>query len=240
MARLADASCSRCCSELREFASELRDLHASGASVEDLRETKAGMMETVNNVVMIHLGTPPTTFDWQYTDKNSKYHKMSGLTPQKFYEEICPIDVTTKVSLINECAHPRPLPAYLRWLLFGHHLKVVLRSPRNEYYQLYTVDKLNNMQGGLPVRYINLPVEALEEMSMKTLEKGEPVWFGCDCGKFMQRDAGIFDTELFDYDLIYGTAPVRFEPPHARAQSRCCAVLSAVFPMLSAACLRFD
>ena len=64
------------------------------------------MMETVNNVVMIHLGTPPTTFDWQYTDKNSKYHKMSGLTPQKFYEEICPIDVTTKVSLINECAHP--------------------------------------------------------------------------------------------------------------------------------------
>ena len=51
----------RSCSELREFASELRDLHASGASVEDLRETKAGMMETVNNVVMIHLGTPPTT-----------------------------------------------------------------------------------------------------------------------------------------------------------------------------------
>ena len=105
----------RSCSELREFASELRDLHASGASVEDLRETKAGMMETVNNVVMIHLGTPPTTFDWQYTDKNSKYHKMSGLTPQKFYEEICPIDVTTKVSLINECAHPSPF-AYLRWL----------------------------------------------------------------------------------------------------------------------------
>ena len=64
------------------------------------------MMETVNNVVMIHLGTPPTTFDWQYTDKNSKDHKMSGLTPQKFYEEICPIDVTTKVSLINECVHP--------------------------------------------------------------------------------------------------------------------------------------
>ena len=155
-------------------------------------------METVNNVVMIHLGTPPTTFDWQYTDKNSKYHKMSGLTPQKFYEEICPIDVTTKVSLINECAHPW-LPAVVLasyvcggsgqfWLkrrggfAFGHHLKagVVLRSPRNEYYQLYTVDKLNNMQGGLPVRYINLPVEALEEMSMKTLEKGEPVWFGCD------------------------------------------------------------
>lgn len=71
----------------------------------------------------------------------------------------------------------------------------------------YTVDKLNNMAGGLPVRYINLPVEYLEEMAMKTLQKGEPVWFGCDCGKFMQRDAGIFDTKLFDYDLIYNTAP---------------------------------
>ena len=113
---------------------------------------------------------------------------------------------------------------------------MVLRSPRNEYYQLYTVDKLNNMQGGLPVRYINLPVEALEEMSMKTLEKGEPVWFGCDCGKFMQRDAGIFDTELFDYDLIYGTAPVRFEP-FARAVplllSALCFLLSALYPRVS-------
>ena len=114
---------------------------------------------------MIHLGTPPATFDWSYTDTKKKFHKMTGLSPQSFYETVCPVDVTTKVSLIND--------------------------PRNEYYKLYTVDKLNNMAGGLPVRYINLPVESLEEMAMKTLEKGEPVWFGCDCGKFMQRDAGI-------------------------------------------------
>jgi bleomycin hydrolase len=167
--------------KLREFASELRSMHASGATLGEMRETKSGMMETINNIIMIHLGTPPATFDWSYTDSKNKFHKMTGMTPQSFYAEVCPVDVTSKVSLIND--------------------------PRNEYYKLYTVDKLNNMAGGLSVRYINLPVETLEEMAMKTLQAGEPVWFGCDCGKFMQRDKGIFDTKLFDYDLIYNTAP---------------------------------
>ena len=42
--------------------------------------------------------------------------------------------------------------------------------------------------GGLPVTYVNLPIEELHLYAAKTLDAGEPVWFGCDCGKFMQRD----------------------------------------------------
>eukprot|EP01051_Picozoa_sp_SAG22_P006326 SAG22_NODE_408_length_10942_cov_6.157429_11_plen_124_part_00 len=83
----------------------------------------------------------------------------------------------------------------------------LINDPRNEYYKLYTVDKLNNMVGGLPVRYVNLPIEQLHKYAMQTLDNDEPVWFGCDCGKFMQREQGIFDTNLFDYDLVYDVAP---------------------------------
>ena len=34
---------------------------------------------------------------------------------------------------------------------------------------------------------------------------GEPVWFGCDVGKMMRRDLGIWDAELFDYEALYDT-----------------------------------
>ena len=34
---------------------------------------------------------------------------------------------------------------------------------------------------------------------------GEPVWFGCDVGKMMQRELGIWDARLFDYEGVYDT-----------------------------------
>jgi bleomycin hydrolase len=39
------------------------------------------------------------------------------------------------------------------------------------------------------------------------LKHGEPVWFGCDVGKMLDRDLGILDLELYDYESVYG---VRF------------------------------
>lgn len=93
------------------------------------------------------------------------------------------------------------------------------------------VDRVDHLfsVASVQVRYINLPIEELHSYAMKTLDANQPVWFGCDCGKFMQREQvppftvlsppltvlspsfivlsppfqGIFDTELFDYDLIY-------------------------------------
>jgi bleomycin hydrolase len=168
--------------KLRQFASELRELWASGADTATLRDAKLGMMEVVHSIVLIHLGTPPAgTFDWSYTDKESKFHCLRGLTPQRFLAEVVQVNVTTKISLIHD--------------------------PRNPFYAKYTVHKLNNMVGGLPVTYINLPIEELQRYAAQTLEAGEPVWFGCDCGKFMQRGAGLFDTEAFDYELVYGVGP---------------------------------
>ena len=70
--------------------------------------------------VLIHLGTPPSgSFDWEFTDKDNKYHCVRDLTPQRFLSEIVKVDVTSKVSLIND--------------------------PRNPYFAKYTVHKLNNM-----------------------------------------------------------------------------------------------
>jgi len=49
--------------------------------------------------------------------------------------------------------------------------------------QLYTVDRLGNMVGGRPVTYLNVDIDVLKSYARKTLEAGNPVWFGCDVGE---------------------------------------------------------
>jgi len=34
----------------------------------------------------------------------------------------------------------------------------------------------------------------------------QPVWFGCDTGKMMQTEIGLWDMELFDYKGVYDTS----------------------------------
>ena len=66
----------------------LRAAVADGTPIDDIRAQKAGMVKTIHKILMIHLGTPPTSFDWQYTTANKEYHVMQGLTPQSFYTDV--------------------------------------------------------------------------------------------------------------------------------------------------------
>ena len=164
--------------KLRENAGVLRQLVADGVPMEDIRAKKAAMVKTIHKILMIHLGTPPTSFDWNYTDREGTHHCMSGLTPQRFYTDVCDVDVMQKISLIND--------------------------PRNEYRKLYTVDKLNNMVGGVPIRYVNLPSEELAKYAAKAIDNDTPVWFGCDAAKFGYGADGIYSDEMFKCECSDG------------------------------------
>jgi bleomycin hydrolase len=43
----------------------------------------------------------------------------------------------------------------------------------------------------------------LKGIACTTLEGGEPVWFGCDVGKMMSNDYGIWDAGLYDLAAVY-------------------------------------
>lgn len=59
----------------------------------------------------------------------------------------------------------------------------LLNDPRNEYGKLYTVDRLGNVIGGLPIRYVNTDIHTIKKLAVNVLKSGNPVWFGCDVGK---------------------------------------------------------
>ena len=60
--------------------------------------------------------------------------------------------------------------------------------------------------GGGIVRYLNIDIGLMKELAMRSIRKGEPVWMGCDVGKMMRCDLGLWDKNLFDYETLYDTA----------------------------------
>src|SRR5579859_4572185 len=51
-------------SKLREGARRLRDMHARGASLVDMRRFKQESLKAVHRILCIHLGNPPERFAW--------------------------------------------------------------------------------------------------------------------------------------------------------------------------------
>ncbi|MCD4651309.1 MAG: C1 family peptidase [Candidatus Cloacimonetes bacterium] len=167
--------------KLRENASILRDAAEKGASLENLRLTKAQMLEEIYRMLAHFLGEPPTTFDFEYKDKDKNYHCDTGLTPVSFFKKYVETELEDYVSIINAPTKDKP------------------------FLKTYTVEYLGNITGGQPIKYLNLSNEALKELALKQLQDGEPVWFGCDVGKWLQRDLGIMDTAVYNYEDVLET-----------------------------------
>ncbi|HLI51380.1 MAG TPA: C1 family peptidase, partial [Thermomicrobiaceae bacterium] len=166
---------------LRRAAHELRHLHANGATDEMLRTTKDEILAAIYRVLCIHLGTPPDSFVWEWRDNDKEFHRDEAMTPQEFAAKYVTIDLDDYICLVND---PRPSSPY------GH---------------TFTVEYLGNIVGGDRVTYLNADIELVKEIALKTILDGEPVWFGCDTGKMLRRDLGIWDKNLFDYEGVYDT-----------------------------------
>ena len=167
--------------KLREGAKTLRDQHARGASVADLRAEKERILGVIYRILCIHLGTPPSTFRWQWTDKSNAFHRDEETTPQQFAAKYVGLPVEEYVCLVND---PRPTSPFGR---------------------TFTVEYLGNVVEGGIVKYLNVDVGLMKTLTRAAIEGGEPVWFGCDTGKQSRRDLGIWDRDLYDYGAVYDT-----------------------------------
>jgi bleomycin hydrolase len=168
-------------SKLREGAKELREMHAAGEGVEALRATKQEYMKVIHRILSIHLGTPPERFVWQWKDREGAFHRTEEVTPQEFAAQFVDLPLDDYVCIVHD---PRPSSPYGR---------------------TFTVQYLGNIVGGERVKYLNVDIALMKEITQRTLEGGDPVWFGCDVGKQMQRTSGIWDKDLFEYGAIYDT-----------------------------------
>ncbi|HIA62732.1 MAG TPA: aminopeptidase [Planctomycetaceae bacterium] len=164
---------------LRKGALELRSCLEVGIASEQVQATKNKILEEVYRMLCIHLGTPPTEFDWQWNDKDKVFHNDGEMTPLEFANRYFQTDPSDYVCLVND---PRSTSSYNN---------------------TYTVEFLGNVVGGDIVKYLNVDVPTMKQLAMATLLDGEPVWMGCDVGKMMDRKEGVWDVDLFKYEDVY-------------------------------------
>lgn len=166
---------------LRAAAFELRSMHARGASPEEIDATRHETMGEIWRMLSIHLGTPPTEFDWQWNDKDKAFHRDGMMTPTQFAQKYVTLPMSEYVCLVHDPRETSP---------FG---------------KTFTVDRLGNVVGGERVIYLNIEMDLMKSITKDVLESGEPVWFGCDVGPQMHRKLGLWDANLFDYPSLYDT-----------------------------------
>ena len=163
---------------LRSSACELRDMISRDVGLEEVRARKKEMIGGVWRLLCMHLGTPPERFSWQWRDKDDVFHRKGEMTPLEFSSQFVSVDWDDYVCLVHD--------------------------PRNDMYKTYTVDRLQNVAGGPPVVYLNVPIEEMKRITMEIIEDGLPVWMGCDVGKQMHRKRGLWDSNLYDLQGLYG------------------------------------
>ena len=138
-------------------------------------------MEAGHRMLTIHLGTPPTSFDWEWTDKDGVFHRDGRITPQEFWKRYVNAGLEDYVCLVDD-----PRPEHPKGRKIG-------------------IEHLGNVAGGDPTEYLNVPVEVMKDCARRLMsEQGLPVWFGADCHPMMDRKAGQWATDLFEYGRVYG------------------------------------
>ena len=163
---------------LHQGAKSVREAYTRGADA--ARAEKADVLRVIYRVLCIHLGTPPDRFDWQWTDKDREFHRDGMITPKEFAAKYVELPVDDYVCLVHD---PRA------------------SSPTG---RTFTVEYLGNVLGAPPVIYLNVDMSVMKDIAARTLQSGEPVWFGCDVAKMMSNEYGVWDANLYDLPSVYG------------------------------------
>ena len=167
--------------QVRQGSKLIRDMYSSEAGLDELRKVKTEVVSTIFQMLCIHLGTPPSSFFWQWKDKDDEFRRDGNISPTEFADKYVKTPLDEYVCLVHD---PRPT---------------------SQVGKTYTVSYLGNVLNGSPIRYLNVDIQLMKDLTAKQLEDGLPVWMGCDTGKQMDRDLGIWDAELFDYESVYDT-----------------------------------
>jgi bleomycin hydrolase len=168
-------------SKLREYGLQLRDMVAKKKSPASLNKAKVRMLAQIYHMLELTIGQPPQRFTYAFRNKEGRaLTPVREWTPQSFYQEVV-----------------------------GRQLNgtfiMTMNDPRRPYYQTYEVELDRHTYDGHNWRYVNLPMDDIEQMAIAALKDGHKMYSSYDVGKQLDRKRGYADLENFDYGALFGT-----------------------------------
>ena len=166
--------------KLREFGLQLREEATKGVKQANLQKKKTEMLCTVYHMLALNLGVPPTEFTWTRTDVKGNPVNTKQYTPLSFFKEYINDDLTNNYVMI-------------------------MNDPTREYHKSYEIDFDRHRYDGKNWTYVNLPVDEIKEMAIKSIKDSTMMYFSCDVGKFLNSERGLLDIRNYDYESLMGT-----------------------------------
>lgn len=168
--------------KLRGYARILRNQYETGASIDKIRKRKNDMLKTIYRMLCIGLGCPPKSFSFVWKKNDEAVIKEDGITPMTFYKKY--------------------ISRY-----FSEGFVSIINAPNAEkpFYRSYVVKHIGNVFGGNSIRFLNLPMEEIKLYVLAQIKDQTPVWFGCDASKFVDKDRGMFNQDIYNYEKLFNT-----------------------------------
>lgn len=161
----------------------LRQAVAHIYETKDAAEVQSIVSEALaaaHRVLTIHLGNPPKSIDWEWTDDEGEFHRDGELTPQAFWKKYVDAGLEDYVCLVDDPRREHPKGKKI------------------------AIEHLGNVVDGDRTEYLNVDSQFMKDCVRTILsEQGIPVWFGADCHPMMDRTNGAWATDLFDYGSVY-------------------------------------
>ncbi len=167
-------------SYIRQFAYEAQKLVHEGKDKKEIDILKEEVLNKIYSLLVNSFGVPPQKFDFEYTDKDGKYHLETGYTPVSFFTKYIGSEIDEYVSIINSPTKDKP------------------------FMKSYTIDYLGNVIEGKLVTHLNLPMERIKELVINQLKDGRVVWFGSDVGAYGDKSTGVWDDLSYDFMSAFG------------------------------------
>ena len=168
-------------SKLREYGLQLRDMAQKDRKQASIDKAKTRMLAQIYKMLVMTLGEPVQKFSYAFKNKEGRaIAPAKEYTPQSFYKEVVggPINGT---------------------------FIMAMNDPRRPYYKTYEVEYDRHTYDGHNWKYVNLPMDDIEQMAIASLKDGRKLYSSYDVGKFLDRKRGYADTENFDYESLFGT-----------------------------------
>ena len=161
--------------KLREDGLKLRE-----AKPKDCQALKTEMLKEIYRMLVLCLGEPPTEFEYTMRDSKDKVISTKSYTPLSFYQEYIGEDLNNNYIML-------------------------MNDPSREYGKVYEIAYDRHVYDGQNWVYLNVPVETIKEIAIKSIKDNTAMYFSCDVGKFSNRQKGTLDLANFDYNSLFGT-----------------------------------
>lgn len=165
---------------LRKNAIELRKLVQDKVTESKLDQRVQEMLAEVYKLCVYSFGVPPTDFELSLQTDDGKLIAEDKIAPLEFLKRYFTMNLNDYADVVN--------------------------SPQSnkKYHQVYSIDTEDNMVGGFQQRFLNLPMERLQELAIEQLKGNNPIWFGNDVLADSDRKKGYLLGDLYQYDQVFG------------------------------------